>query len=134
MNNEIVNHFVVIGYNLSDLALSSRLWPVFSENRRGIHVQSIHGILQTVTHVVFSSQKCLEATHKLLLGLKRAFLKRTQAFAIIELNDLMRMAENGVKGLVARGLEFINFWINKMPRSEIQIANTKSIGMTELKR
>ena len=33
--------------------------------------------------------------------------------------------------LVARGLHFINFWINKMPRSEIQIANTKSIGLTE---
>ena len=97
-------------------------------------MQSIHSILKTFAHIVFPSQKCLETTHKLFLGLKGAFLKRTQAFAIIELNDLMRMAENGMKGLVARGLQFINFWINKMPCSRIQIANTKSIGMTELKR
>ena len=131
MNDKFVNHLVVIGYSFSDLGSSFRLRSVFLEDRWGIHVQSIHCILETFAHTVLSSQKCLETTHKLLLSLKRAFLKRTQALAIIELNDLMRMAENGMKGLVARGLHFINFWINKMPCSRIQIANTKSIGMTE---
>ena len=33
MNDEFVNHLVVIGDNFSNLALSFRLWPVFSENR-----------------------------------------------------------------------------------------------------
>ena len=131
MNDKFVNHLVVIGYSFSDLGSSFRLRSVFLEDRWGIHVQSIHSVLQTVAHIVFPSQKCLEPTQKLLLGLKRAFLKRTQALAIIELNDLMRMAENGMKGLVARGLHFINCWISKMPCSRIQIANTKSIGLTE---
>ena len=113
-NNEFLNHLIVIGYNLSDLVFSFRLRSVFSENRWGIHVQSIHGILQTVAHIVFSSQKCLEPTHKLLLSLKRAFLKRTQAFAFIEFNDLMRMSKNSMERLIARGIHFIILWINKI--------------------
>ena len=97
-----VEKFVVISEFSIYFSVSHFLWVVFSKSCAGLKIQSVHRVFHTPILVGLSRQLLSEATNKFLFGLQGAFIQLAKAVAVIQSNDVVRMAEYGMEGLVTK--------------------------------
>ena len=97
-----IENVVIIAQLTICLAVSHFLWVVLSKSCAGLKEQPVHGVFHALVLIVFASQVLSEAAHKLLFGLQGRFIQLTKSHAIIQSNDVVRVAEARMERFITK--------------------------------